>query len=197
MLVANNNGALGAPVSWKFPKGAVQWISMAASGSGFAVGASTPGTPTSVYYFNSQNFAGSKAPSWTVPLTGAIKSCRSVAVSDDGSLVSAVAAAADQTAGQGLLFLIATDGKNGTLKWSQPVQHFPNSTSLDSDGKFVSAADGYPDGKPGAFYLFDNTGDPLWSCPSGNMSWPMQISADATGIAAGSDDGNIYYFTCP
>ena len=197
MLVANNNGALGSPVVWQLPKGSIEWIAIAADGSGFAVGASTPlGTATSVYFFNTQKFAGTKSPTWTAPLAGAKGSCRSVAVSGDGSLVSAVAANANPNAtAHGLLFLFANNGTTGTLKWSQPLQHAANSTSIDSAGKFVTAADGFPDGTPGAFYLFDGAGTPLWAYPTTNMSWPMAISADATGIAAGSDDGNIYYFT--
>ncbi|MCA1626555.1 MAG: hypothetical protein LC742_01120 [Acidobacteria bacterium] len=54
----------------------------------------------------------------------------------------------------------------------------------------------HPDGTPGHFYLFDRaSGKQLWAFETDNMSWAMQLSADASGIVAGSDNGNVYYFT--
>jgi len=58
----------------------------------------------------------------------------------------------------------------------------------------VTAADGYPDGKPGDFYLFKADGTKVGRYKTANMSWPMQISSDGSGIAAGSYDSYIYYF---
>ncbi len=81
-----------------------------------------------------------------------------------------------------------------TKLWANATLHNPNSTSLDSAGQFVTVADGYPDGKPGTFYLYDTAGNLKWSYKTSNMSWPMLISSNATGIAAGSDDSNVYYF---
>jgi len=57
-----------------------------------------------------------------------------------------------------------------------------------------SFADGCPDGKPGAFYLFDQAGGLIWKYKTSNMSWPAQISRNTNAIAAGSDDSYVYYF---
>jgi hypothetical protein len=183
MLIKNTGGVLGAPVSWKIPGASVHWIAMAAGGSAFAAG----GSGSSLYYFSLPAFQTTKTPAWTGSLTGC-NSCRSVALSDDGTLVSAVA----NKGKAGMVFLF---GPTGTLKWSNPTQYSPNSTSIDSAGKYVTVADGFPDGTPGAFQLFDAGGNSLWSYPTTNMSWPMQISANASGIAAGSDDSFVYYFS--
>jgi hypothetical protein len=77
--------------------------------------------------------------------------------------------------------------------WSQPTKRNPNSTSIDSAGSYVTVADGYPDQAPGDYYLFKSDGTLAGSFATSNMSWPMQISADASAIAAGSDDSNVYY----
>ena len=126
-------------------------------------------------------------PTWTGALTGC-NSVRSVAISDDGNLISAVA---NKSSG-GKLFVFDS---TGALKWSQPTQHNPNSTSIDATGKFVTVADGYPDETPGAFYLFDAlAGTLMWNYPTNNMSWPMQIAANGKAMVAGSDNSYVYYF---
>jgi hypothetical protein len=45
--------------------------------------------------------------------------------------------------------------------------------------------------------LYDAGGNALGSFQTNNMSWPMQISANGSAIAAGSDDSNVYYFAVP
>ena len=47
---------------------------------------------------------------------------------------------------------------------------------------------------PAGFHLFDKTGNPLWEFGTPNMNWPIAISPDASAIAAGGDDGRLYYF---
>jgi hypothetical protein len=94
----------------------------------------------------------------------------------------------------GKLFLFADQGTSGKQLWQKPTKRNPNSTSMDSAGQYITAADGYPDKTPGDFYLFGAAGNALGSFQTSNMSWPMQISANAAAIAAGSDDSNIYYF---
>ncbi|HUC84424.1 MAG TPA: hypothetical protein VL970_04455 [Candidatus Acidoferrales bacterium] len=182
----NNSGVLAAPVSWQQPKGTIHWVAMAANGSGFAAGANA----ASLIYASTANFAVSREPAWTTTLAGCTR-CGSVAISGDGSLISAVG----NTGQAGQVFLFSNQNNAAKQLWSRPTLHNPNSTSLDSAGQFVTAADGQPDGTPGAFYLFDNSGELSWSYHTSNMSWPMQISSNATGIAAGSDDSNVYYFS--
>jgi len=186
MLVKNTNGVPGQPVTWQLQNGKINWIAIAAGGTGFAAA----GSDAKVYFFNVANFPASKKPAWSAALTGC-SNCRSVAVTSDGSLISAVAN--DASAGQ--LFLLANNGTTSKQLWAKPTLHSPNSTSIDAAGKYVTAADGYPDGKPGSFSLYATDGTQQWNYPTSNMSWPMMISANASGIAAGSDDSDIYYFT--
>jgi hypothetical protein len=45
-----------------------------------------------------------------------------------------------------------------------------------------------------AFYLFSAEGVKLWEHPPTYMNWPISISANGSAIAAGGDDGYLYYF---
>lgn len=184
-LIKNNSGNFGAAGSWQTPNGAIRWVAMSFDGSALAVAASD----SHLRYFSTANFGPSISPAWSAPMSGC-KDVRSVSVSDDGSMVSAVGNAT----GGGKLFLFASQGTSGKALWSQATLHSPNSTSLDSSANFVTAADGYPDGSPGDFYLFKADGTKLGRYKTGNMSWPMQISSNGSGIAAGSDNSYIYYF---
>ena len=68
---------------------------------------------------------------------------------------------------------------------------------MNAAGTYVSLADGYPLGAPSQFSLFDASGNELWSYPTSNMNWPMVVSPYGAGIAAGGDDGNVYYLSVP
>jgi WD40 repeat protein len=184
ILVKNTAGAFGAPVSWQM-KGTIHWVAMSADGSTFAAAASD----SSVHCFKTSTFGSTKLPAWNGPLTGC-HGCRTVAVCDDGSLVSA----AGNVGTKGKVFLFSNLGTSGKQLWAQSTKRNPNSTSLDTAGKFVTVADGYPDNTQGDFYLFDASGNAKGSFKTSNMSWPMQISPDGTAIAAGSDNSYVYYF---
>lgn len=188
MLIRNNNGVPGTPVTWQQPGGSIYWVAMAFGGSAFVVGARN----ASAFGFSTASSTGKLAPAWNVSPAGCTR-CGCVAISDDGSLVSAVG----NVGKTGKVFLYSIQGNTAKQLWTNTTQHNPNSTSLDSTGKFVTVADGQPDGTPGAFYLYDASagGSLKWSCGTSNMSWPMEISANATAIAAGSDDSCVYYFT--
>ena len=186
LLIQNNNGVLSAPVSWKQPTGHFHWVAMAADGSGFVAGASSG---NALYFNTAAFFAGPTGPAWTASLAGCDR-CSCVAISDDGSLISAVFNAG----AAGKVFLFSNQSSTpSTPLWSKTTKHSSNSTSLDSTGQFVTVADGYQT-PAGAFYLYDNAGHLKWSHDTTKMSWPMKISSNAAGIAAGSDDGNVYYF---
>lgn len=120
---------------------------------------------------------------------------RWVAISDDGQLFTTVVNRLNGDKSTGLLVAFAPNTRQPL--WTQPLDSSPNSTSIDSAGLFVTASDGYPTGNPAKFYLFDgkNRGARLWEYTTCNMNWPMVISANASAIAAGSDDGSLYYFT--
>jgi hypothetical protein len=117
-----------------------------------------------------------------------------VAISGAGDFISAVC----NDGKAGLVYGLQENNQKLELLWTnpQPTLANPNSTSVDLDAKYVSVADGYPDGTPGHFYLFDGAnGNQLWQYETSNMSWPMFISSNGSGIAAGSDLGSVYYFT--
>jgi hypothetical protein len=186
ILVKNSSGSLGAPVTWQLTKGSIHWVAMSADGSTFAIA----GSDAAVHCFQTSSFGTNPQPAWSAPLTGC-SGCRSVALCDNGSLLSAVGNS--KTAGK--VFVFSNGGTSGHPLWTQPTKRNPNSTSIDSAGSYVTVADGYPDQTPGDFYLFKSDGTPAGSFATSNMSWPMQISADASAIAAGSDESNVYYFS--
>jgi WD40 repeat protein len=195
VLAQNNQGSFVTKGTWQLPQGGeIHWIALASGGSGFAAAASG----SNLYFFNTQTFPTTQKPAWSASLAGCI-SGRSVAVSDDGSLVSAVAnlgslKAPGKTKNDGRAFLFANKGTSGQQLWMRPIHCSPNSTSMDSQGQYVTVADGYPDGTPGHFHLFTADDTLKWIFETANMSWPMQISADASGIMAGSDSGFVFYF---
>jgi hypothetical protein len=130
---------------------------------------------------------------------------RWVAISADGMLLSAVAnltikvpsAREDNPADgktAGLLLALTPSANQLRRLWHTVLESSPNSTSIDADRKFVAASDGYPTGKPAKFYLFDAVGTKRWDFGTHNMNWPIAISANASAIVAGSDDGTVYYF---
>jgi hypothetical protein len=184
-LVRNVGGTLSPAVTWQQPSGSIYWVEMAAGGSGFVAGAKN----ASLMFFSTASFTGAAGPTWTKKLTGCTR-CGSVGISADGSLVSAVG----NTGKTGKVFLFQNQNTTARSLWSAATKHNPNSTSLDAAGQYVTVADGQPDGTPGAFYLYDSAGSLKWSYATSNMSWPMQVSEDASGIAAGSDDASVYYF---
>jgi hypothetical protein len=121
---------------------------------------------------------------------------RFVAISDNGGFVTTVVNDED-AAGNGTGRLIKLSPAAGVLNedWRAPLHHLPNTTSIDSSGTRITAADGYPDNVPGTFYLFDNTGVKLWEHATAKMNWPLFISANGSGMVGGSDDNSLFFFT--
>ena len=186
-----SNGSLDKPFIWSGAPvvSTIHSVAMTPDGNWFAA----CGSGSAVYVFdrNSMVYApkSTYAGSLTLDTGGRIGW---VAITDDGMFLTAIGN--NGTAGS----VVGIKNDAGTLSkaWESPTNHNPNSTSMDAAGKFVAVADGYPDKKPGSFSLFDGaTGKSLWSYPTPNMNWPMFISADGTGIAAGTDDGIVFYFT--
>jgi WD40 repeat protein len=184
-LIHNVGGTLSPAVTWQQPSGSIYWVEIASGGSGFVAGAKN----ARLMFFSTASFTAAGGPTWTKKLTGCTR-CGSVGISADGSLVSAVG----NSGKTGKVFLFQSQNTTAKSLWSATTKHNPNSTSLDAAGQYVTVADGQPDGTPGAFYLYDSAGNLKWSYGTSNMSWPMQVSEDATSIAAGSDDASVYYF---
>jgi outer membrane protein assembly factor BamB len=122
---------------------------------------------------------------------------RWVAISGDGGFVTAVANRlnADKQARAGLLVALSLEDGQLCKVWDKKLDRNPNSTSMNAAGTYIGLADGYPLGNPGQFRLFDRNGNELWSYTTSDMNWPMVVSADGAGIAAGGDDGNVYYLS--
>lgn len=116
---------------------------------------------------------------------------RWVAASGNAALITAVF----NQAQTGVLAALSFDGQNLTSLWQRNLNQMPNSTSIDAIGEFVTAADGY--NGPGDFYLYDASGTLLGSLGTSDMCWPMFVSTNGSAIAAGSDNGTLYYFNTP
>jgi WD40 repeat protein len=192
-------------VVWDAPLGhIVKWIAMAADGSGFAVVTTDrPNVipPASVvcnaYFFslNASNaasyFVNTHAPVWISALTGCT-GVMSVAINGNGSRIAAVANFPKTGGTKGKVYFF--DTQSSVPLWVGDTDSGPNSVSMDADGKFVAVADGF--GPPvGKFYLFDaySAALPLPTQPN-TITWTIQLSADGTVVAAGTDDGQIYRF---
>jgi WD40 repeat protein len=208
VLVQNNSGNFGTPTVFQMPtiptssppqRYWVMGVAMANDGSGFAVA----GSNATVYYFDVATFPTSKMPAWSQPLAGCA-SCRSVAVTDDGSLVAVSASdgAIGAPTGTGSVFLFQNNGNSAAPQWATPASTSlaPNQVSIDSTGQFVSVCDGSPPPGPtnGDFYVFDgNLGSLIWTQSTSDMDFAMQLSANGNVAAGGSDDGKTYYFSVP
>lgn len=205
-LVKNNGGTFGTPITYQLPTmpGSspaqsfwVMGVAMAKQGNAFAA----CGSDASLYYFSVSNFPTTQAPEWSQPLPGC-SSCRSVAITDSGSLIAVTASAvgtAGHPSGTGLVFLY---DNLGAAKWTaaSPTRLGPNTVSIDQTGNYVAASDGTPRtaGKDGDFYVFNNsgtTGSPRWDYKTNDMNFAIQLSANGTVAVGGSDDGKTYYFS--
>lgn len=121
---------------------------------------------------------------------------RWVAIADDGSFVTAVVNDKSATGTPlGRLIKVSCGPGGLTKAWEAQLDHPPNSTSIDGAGNLITAATGFPNHVPAAFYLFDTLGQPLGKHPTADMNWPMQVSRSGTGIIAGSDDNTLLFFT--
>jgi hypothetical protein len=200
-LVANNSlGGLSTPFTWSTPGGAyVQWIAFAGNGLGVAAAVgSLPGTggTGAVYYFDLNGLSGGSGgtvtPAWSVPTTG-FPTCRSVAVTDDGSLIAAVAGGG--TAGKGNLSLLQNNGSSATQLWAVATNHAPNCVSIDALGTKVAVADGFPAATAGSFAAYDAAnGNLIKTYATAMQCESVQISANGNAAACGGDDGFLYYF---
>jgi WD40 repeat protein len=123
---------------------------------------------------------------------GAAQNVRWLALSAKGELLAVVANREINKQGTGVLLAYRQGG--GQPDWRLELPRNPNGISTDAAGNYVGVADGYPLGDPAAFFMFDSDGQELWHYPTIDMNWPIAISANGKGIAAGGDDGILYYF---
>jgi WD40 repeat protein len=160
--------------------------------------------PSRVYDTRNERAPGQQTPKGNSRTHTAAENVRWLAISDDGSFLTTVANRSTGKAKTGLL--LAYKRRSSAPVWKVALPHNPNGTSLDGEAKCVALADGYctnpwvkPPDPPGkecdsAFYLFSANGEKLWEYPTSNMNWPIFISANGSAVAAGGDNGNLYYF---
>lgn len=191
MTNLNCSGYFTPMARWRVPGGTkadfCHMIDLAPDGKCFAAG----GAKGLFYFFDVEKFFSTQAPlhSYDTTVPGAVYG---VAVAGDGSAFAGIVNNGD--AGT-VYFIPLVNGTKGPAQ-SFPTQHNPNSVVLNATHGMMAVADGHPDGHPGAFYLFDTVRQaPRWSCPTGNMSWPVTIAAGGGAVVGGSDDSHIYYFT--
>ena len=120
---------------------------------------------------------------------------RWTAISGDGRGLAAVANRIPSpnngnSGGQLLIF----DAQSAAPTVKVPLAHNPNGVSMDHSGAIIAVSDGYPVGRPGMFYRFDFNGNEMWRWETPNMNWPIAVSGNGSAIAAGGDDGRLYYF---
>lgn len=137
---------------------------------------------------NGQKSGSGKVREQTYPA----ENVRSVALSADGGMLAVVANRRIAGAATGAL-LVYKNG-NQSPAWHLRLPRNPNDVSLNRDGSRIAIADGFPPGEPAAFLVFDGDGHELWQYPTTDMNWPIAINREGTVLAAGSDDGKLYYF---
>jgi hypothetical protein len=188
LLIQNTSHHLALIKQWKLPSAYSHMVRLAPNGKTFVTG----GPAGSFYLFDTAQFVSSGQPTITYQ-AGVSGSVYSVAVADDGSSFVGVVNA---NSTQGTVYYVGRNGSQGTLLWQYSTAHNPNCAWLNIAKGLLAVADGHPDGTPGTFYLLNTTDGTLrWQYPTTNMSWPIAISADGSGVLAGSDDSHLYYFT--
>jgi WD40 repeat protein len=160
-------------------------VAIARSSEFFAAGGSH-----FVYLFSKTSMTQSP-PVPVAPRQQTSGSVRWVAISDSGAFITAVS----NNQATGVLTAFGREMGSLIKAWEKPLNFKPNGTGVDATGKFVAAADGFDADQPGGtFYLFDSFGTKIGDLGTAKMNWPIAVSADGTGVAAGSDDGNVYFF---
>jgi hypothetical protein len=142
-------------------------------------------------YLLSKTSMAEHPPAPAAPRQHTPGSVRWVSIADNGSFISAVS----NNATIGVITAFGRELGALVQAWQKPLNFKPNGTSMDAKGKFVAAADGFDADQPGGtFYLFDSLGAKIGDLGTTKMNWPIAVSADGTGVAAGSDEGKVYFF---
>ena len=205
-LFQQAGGVVTKVASGALPEGATcRCIVMTPDGDWFAASGGASSTGGYCCLFNTAAFPSTRAPVWTqegkgpiyyVALSGAEGGAPPLAVSVTNVPGPARAGHAPQPSPGQIAALKTGGGAVPEIVTTYETVSAPNSASMDRAGKLLGVADGYPPGTDGHFYLLDaSTLACLWTFTTANaMSWPIAVAADGSAIAAGSDDGSVYYF---
>lgn len=193
-LLGHSGGALTQVASYPLPAGEnCHAVQISAEGDWFAAVCGGAHMRGHVYLCSRRHFTAQPAPFWMHEVKG---TSYGLALAGGDAETPPVLAATGNAGYEGQVVVIDTNGAAANVRWAYETLRAPNAVSLDAAASVVAVADGYPENTPGNFYLLDGqSGTCRWSCPSGNMNWPIVVSAAGTAVAAGSDDSNVYYFT--
>ena len=218
-----SGGGVTAVGTWQLPnpnpsdpQPFVQHVAVSGDGSAYAAA----GADGKTYYFDIAAFqpTNALAERWSYNPPGK-STCRWVAISQNGSHVAAVFSfdpnpMTPHTPTKGRTYLLqniknpAAGQRKYQRLWTggERTAYGPNAVSMGqtSTGKYhVTVADGITK-TAGGFYLFDGSnGNSMWGGPPDHnfsttkMNYCVAMSADATAIVGGSNDGYVYYFTVP
>jgi WD40 repeat protein len=185
----------------------VRCVSITRDGLWFAIagGATSTGGVFSLYATQQFAAASTPAPLWEKTATGAVYYVALANPSPDSPVVAGVSnvpwptpeGTPPQSSTAGGVQVIYTDASAmPQVSYTFETLQAPNSASMDGSAHYLAIADGYGTTSDGHFYLIDLFARSCaWAYETEKMSWPIAVSFDGTGIAAGSDDSSVYYFT--
>lgn len=194
-VLSNASGTLSLRKSWKTPTSFCHMLDMSPNGQYFAGG----GADGTFYQFVVDRFDETGTPTYRYS-TGLSDPVYGVACSAEGNLFAGVM---NDGPDAGRVYAVGIVDFAPTPVFQAATLRNPNSVALNSPRHLMAIADGHPDGTPGHFYLYEGvlqsplpivTPTLLWTFETGNMSWPVTLSADGSAVVGGSDDSYVYYF---
>jgi len=180
-----------APARWQLPNGAYTHYAVLSGDGRRAYAGASDGT---LYAFDVADFQHTPGPVWDMVVPDGATTIYGVACDQAGDKV----AIAGNLAQGGIVAVFADAGTQATLQWTAHSEHSPNCLAFDPAGRWLTLADGHPDGTPGGFTLWDaSDGSLQWCWPTDDMSWPIRICGDTSLVVGGSDDGAVTVFAGP
>jgi WD40 repeat protein len=191
-LTVNPGNAPQQTYQWPNPNAVISHSVAIGGASDYFVACADDGN---VYLFEHDSFIATSAPlaQATITPNAVIRWVAAAATIVGGTFPVSITAVCNDGK-TGVLAGIGYRGESFEVIWQEALSQMPNCTSIDAQGRYVAAADGY--NGPGDFYLYDApSGELLGTMGAPDMCWPMFVSANGNAIAAGSDDGMLYYFS--
>jgi hypothetical protein len=189
IVFTQSGGLISALQRWQLPNSAYLHAGALAADASYAyVGANTG----ILYALRVADFLSDGSIAWTTPLPGGATTIYGVATSADGSIVGV----GGNLESGGIVAVYGNKYDNAALLWQSTTPEAPNGLSMDASGTYLGAADGHSSG--GDFTLWQPlVNQMLWTYSTSEMCWPIAIAANASYVAAGSDDGKVYLFEGP